>query len=74
MSKEGFDVVNDVNAPDGFPNHLRPTWWNQLNAARQLLKEKGRHEVRRHAMVSFNNRHRCYECFCCACMTVLRER
>lgn len=60
-------------APDGFHDHTEPTWWNQLNAAHRLLKEKGYREVRTHARVSIDNRHRCRECFCCACVAVLYD-
>jgi len=60
-------------APDGFHDHTEPTWFNQLFHAHQLLKEKGYDEVRRHARVSSENRHRCRECFCCACAAVLYD-
>lgn len=60
-------------APDGFHDHTEPTWFNQLFHARQLLREKGYAEVKRHASVSIDNRHRCRDCFCCACVEVLRE-
>lgn len=53
-------------APDGFHDHTEPTWFNQKFHARQLLKEKGYAAVLSHARVSLDNRHRCYECFCCA--------
>jgi len=69
----GFDSTKDRLGPDGFHNQYEPTWFNQLFHARQLLQEKGWQEVRRHANVSRDNRHRCRECFCCACAEVLRE-
>lgn len=31
-------------------------------------------DIRRHASVSTNNRHRCEECFTCACEAVRREK
>lgn len=30
-------------------------------------------DIRRHASVSTQNRHECVECFCCACLAVVRE-
>jgi hypothetical protein len=47
-----------------------PTWENQLTAARALPSD----ELRRHASVSQQNRHRCSDCFCCAAWEVLDER
>ena len=31
-------------------------------------------DLTRHARVSLDNRHRCVECFCCACATVREEK
>jgi hypothetical protein len=31
-------------------------------------------ELRRHALVSTNNRHYCTDCFCCACVDELNRR
>lgn len=42
----------------------QPTWKNQLRRARQLPTV----ELRRHAAVSRENRHRCQDCFCCCGM------
>ena len=39
----------------------------------QCLETKGLEEVQRHASVSTENRHYCHECFCCACVDLLRE-
>lgn len=50
------------------------TWSELKDQARELLKTKGREEVRRHARVSIENRHHCRECFTCACVAVLAER
>lgn len=50
-------------------DHSEPTWENQLWHARQLPTE----ELKRHAAVSIDNRHRCTDCFCCACVAVLEE-
>jgi len=47
-----------------------PTWRNQLAAARKLSTE----ELRRHALVSYRNNHRCHACFCCAALSVIEER
>jgi hypothetical protein len=47
-----------------------PTWENQLRHARAL----GSAELKRHAAVSAENRHRCQDCFCCAAWAVLEER
>lgn len=55
---------------DGFPDPNEPTWFNQIAHAKRLYREKGRAEVMRHARVSIDNRHRCNECFCCACVEV----
>ena len=49
---------------------MEPTWQNQLHFARQLDDK----ELRRHARVSIDNNHRCMDCFCCACVEVMRER
>jgi hypothetical protein len=49
---------------------MEPTWTNQLIEARKLPS----YELRRHASVSTDNRHRCEDCFCCAALTVLEER
>lgn len=45
-------------------------WETQLEAAKKLTTE----ELWRHARVSLNNRCKCNDCFCCACVAVLRER
>jgi len=44
-------------------------WKKSLQRARKLPME----ELKRHASVSLNNRHACYDCFCCACALILRE-
>ena len=31
-------------------------------------------ELRRHASVSNNNNHYCNDCFCCACVDIIKER
>jgi hypothetical protein len=31
-------------------------------------------DIKRHASVSRDNRHRCYSCFTCACLTVAEQR
>ncbi len=49
---------------------LEPTWVNQLIEARKLDSR----ELERHARISFDNRHRCEDCFCCAALTTLEER
>lgn len=51
-------------------DHSEPTWENQLWHARQQPS----YELRRHAQVSTDNKHRCEGCFCCAALTVLEER
>ena len=51
-------------------DHSAPTWSNQLWHARRLSTA----DLRRHAAVSRENRHRCRECFCCAAWTVLEGR
>lgn len=48
----------------------RPFFSDMLNEARTLTQS----EVRRHALVSTSNRHRCRDCFTCACVVVLEER
>ena len=52
-------------------NHWRSAdWWAQwIKEAKQLPET----DLRRHASVSRNNNHRCVECYCCACLTVLEE-
>ena len=52
-----------------------PTTANQLREARKLASA----DLKRHASVSTDNRHRCDPateeiCFCCAALTVLEER
>lgn len=42
----------------------------QKDRARKLSDD----ELIRHARVSIDNRHRCRECFTCACVAVSRER
>lgn len=37
-------------------------------------RELSNDELRRHASVSTSNRHYCNDCFCCACVDVLKER
>ena len=37
------------------------------------LYKVDRREVRRHALVSIDNRHKCRECFTCACVEVWRN-
>lgn len=49
---------------------LEPTWNNQISEARKLPDA----DLQRHASVSTNNRHSCQDCFCCACVAVMRER
>jgi hypothetical protein len=58
---------NPMEFPGSFPP---PTWKNQLAAAKELPTS----ELRRHASVSYGNRHRCKDCFTCAAATVLEER
>jgi hypothetical protein len=45
-------------------------WEKLLQQARKLPES----ELARNASVSFKNRHKCEECFCCACFTVCLER
>lgn len=47
-----------------------PTLENQLWHARKLSDE----ELIRHASVSIDNNDTCGTCFCCACVTVMKER
>lgn len=47
-------------------SNMFETWKEQ---ARRLPIE----ELKRHASVSANNRHKCQECFCCAALEVMRE-
>ena len=54
-------------------NDTAPTWATQLAAANKLADENTK-ELRRHASVSAENRHRCEGCFTCAALTVLEER
>ena len=54
-------------------DHSEPTWENQLWHAEQLNTLEKRAELRRHASVSRDNRHRCEDCFCCACLKVLER-
>lgn len=49
---------------------MEATWENQLKCARDLPSS----DLKRHAAVSTDNRHRCEECFCCAAVVVLEER
>lgn len=42
----------------------------QLKAAVELPNK----EAHAHARVSLENRHHCRECFCCACVDVIRAR
>lgn len=51
-------------------NEQVPTWNNQLIAARAMRSL----DLRRHAAVSVDNRHRCQDCFCCAAVEVLEAR
>ena len=49
-----------------------PFWRLQLALAKELFnREPG--EVLRHASVSRNNAHRCSQCFCCACLTLVEN-
>jgi hypothetical protein len=45
-----------------------PTFWQRQIAEALTLSAA---DLRRHASVSRDNRHRCRECFTCACLTVL---
>jgi hypothetical protein len=45
------------------------TYEQMKKRARQLSPA----ELRRHASVSIKNRDHCRQCFCCACVDVLRE-
>ena len=45
-------------------------WQHMLGYARGLSDTALRH----HARVSIDNRHKCKECFCCACVVVQRDR
>jgi hypothetical protein len=49
------------------------TWHNLKSQARTLLHEQGLDELKRHARVSTQNRHRCRACFCCACLAVIED-
>lgn len=51
-------------------DHSVPTWENQQWHAKQLSTE----ELKRHAAVSIENRHKCQDCFCCACVEELAHR
>jgi hypothetical protein len=41
--------------------------------AKEQAKRLTFSELRAHAKVSTDNRHFCHDCFCCACLEVLRE-
>ena len=45
--------------------------WRKLFDQANELDDR---EVERHAWVSIHNRHRCEQCFTCACREVLRQR
>lgn len=64
------DEVAQSIVADVHKRESEPTWENQLRAARKLPDS----ELRQHALVSTQNRHRCEDCFCCAALTVLEER
>ncbi len=49
------------------------SFWEMKEAAARLFTED-RAECLRHAMVSQDNRHKCQECFTCACLEVYRNR
>ncbi len=48
-----------------------PDVWNAMIKQASDLPDA---DVRRHALVSRENRHRCYGCFTCACLTVAEQR
>jgi len=50
-------------------NQKSPDFNSWKVEARRLTPE----ELVRHASVSIDNRHKCQECFCCACVEVLQE-
>lgn len=50
-----------------------PTWFNQLQHAKELYKLSPK-EVLAHARVSSSNKHFCHSCFCCACLVIYRNR
>ncbi len=56
-----------------------PTYKSYNDNASQWLEWKrqanaiGFDEAKRHASVSLNNRHKCHDCFCCACVEYTRE-
>jgi hypothetical protein len=48
-----------------------PSFWKvQLRRAALLPIA----DLRRHASVSLNNRHTCKDCFCCACVEIIKRR
>jgi len=47
-----------------------PTFSEFLDEARKLPDDR----LQAHARVSSDNRHRCRECFTCACLSVVYER
>jgi hypothetical protein len=49
------------------------TFWEMREAA-ALLYRKDPKEVLMHAKVSVDNRHKCRECFTCACVEVWRNK
>jgi len=54
-----------------FPSEMSSisAWRDMKEHAVKLFNENPT-ELRRHALVSRDNRHRCKECFCCACLEV----
>lgn len=60
-------MTNFVDLSDSNGHTL--TFEQMKERARQLEKS----ELRRHASISIDNRHKCKECFTCACVEVLRE-
>jgi hypothetical protein len=48
----------------------RAFWSEALQQADTLPDE----ELRRHALVSRDNKHECRDCFTCACLVIARQR
>lgn len=60
------------------PNHMQPlqgshSFARMKEQAAKLYRENPS-EVWRHASVSTDNRHRCRQCFTCACLETLQSR
>ena len=48
--------------------------WDKLYILAAELYRKDPTECMRHARVSADNKHKCMECFTCACLAVVRNR